>query len=260
MSSKASKVIKNIVSESQELQAEPLPNSNEDVAEIKAEFASYDEVTKRIKEIDSEVISLMREKVRLQKEADRFYSKTAKEAKSKNKKKNTDANRKLTGFGIKVLIPDKFFKFIKYGLTNNLFTQDKTTFVNTLNLHSDSLVNRTFFTGVVYDYINNLNLHPGNDRRIIKPDEHIKELFTMTDTEVEAYINFQNFQTYTSRLFPKKQMENKNNVDEVDDNKIVDDEEEDDEEDDEEEEEVVEVVEVVPVKSKSNKFKNASSI
>lgn len=248
MSSKASKSVKTVVAQVvEQSKSEPLPDSNEDVAEIKAEFASYDEVAKKIKELDSEIISMMREKVRLQKEADRFHAKTAKEAKSKNKRKNTDVNRKPSGFETPVLIPEKFFKFITNGLTKAKFSEERTKELEELDLQSDSKISRSLVTKMAYDYIKHLNLYEDNeveDKRFIKPDEQIKKLFSMVDGEK---IEFKNFQTYVSRLFPKKQKEVEEEIVEDDD---IEDDVEDDVEDDEEE--------VVPVKTKS-KSKNASS-
>jgi hypothetical protein len=96
-------------------------------------------------------------------------------------------------------------------------------------------------------------------------DEHIKELFSITGEELSLiidkegnsspYINFGSFQTYCSRLFPKKQ--NKDNKVVVDEENLDNDNNEDEEGDEEEEEEEEEVI-VVPVKSKS-KSKNTSS-
>ena len=257
MSSKASKVLKQtteiIDSEVVEMivsTKEPIPESNVgDIAEHKAEFASYDEAAKRIKELDSEIIGLMREKVRIQKEADKLHAKTAKEAKSKHKRKPSDPNRKPSGFETAVLIPEKFYDFVTYGLENSKFSEEKTTHLEELDLQPDSKISRSIVTSVAYNYIKNLNLYEETDKRFIKPDEQIKTLFSM---EADEKIEFKNFQTYVSRLFPKKQKNDDVVLKDVevddDDVEVVDDDEQEDEE-----EEVV-----VPVKTKS-KSKNVSA-
>ena len=255
MSSKATKVkqVAEIINSEVVISTtkEPIPELNVgDIAEHKAEFASYDEAAKRIKELDSEIIGLMREKVRIQKEADKLHAKTAKEAKSKHKKKPSDPNRKPSGFETAVSIPEKFYDFVSYGLENNKFSEEKTKHLEELDLQPDSKISRSIVTSVAYNYIKNLNLYEETDKRFIKPDEQIKTLFSMVANEK---IEFKNFQTYVSRLFPKK-LKNDDivlqEVDEVDDVE-VDDVDEDDEVD--EEEEVV-----VPVKTKT-KSKNASA-
>jgi len=215
---------KSVVIESEIIQEEltsnkePLPdNTQENVAENKSLYNSYEEVIKVIRELQSEITSKFKQINVLQKEADKFHSKTVKEAKKKNKRSNSfDANRKPSGFEAPVQIPEKFYEFIRYGLDNNKFTEEKTKDLNDKDLTLQSNIPRSLVTKIAYDYIKNLDLYSDNkeDKRKILPDEHIKRLFDIKEDET---IEFSNFQTYVSRLFPKKQkidsdLENDNDV------------------------------------------------
>jgi hypothetical protein len=269
---------------------EPVPeNSQEDIAENKSEFETYEEVAKARKD---ELLKIKQSYARLaflEKEADRFHAKTAKEVKKKNKRVNSDPNKKPAGFETPVLIPEKFFKFITNGLKKGKFSEEKTKELEEKNLQEDSMIPRSIVTRMVYDYIKHLNLYEetaDQNKRFIKPDDAIKTLFSMSivpvrrnkdglvvkvgeilaKEQVESKddsvtdelepIGFFNFQTFVCRLFPKVDKSVKNS------NKVDDEEEEvenlaDQEVDEEEESE--EVVEPEPVKKKSSKSKSVTS-
>jgi len=203
---------KSVVMESEQIQEEltsgkePLPeNSQENIAENKSQYNSYEEVIKVIRELQSEINSRFKQINSLQKEADKFHSKTVKEAKKKHKRSSSfDANRKPSGFEAPVQIPEKFYEFVRYGLDNNRFTEEKTKDLIEKDLSLESKIPRSLVTKIAYDYIKNLDLYSDNkeDKRKILPDEHIRQLFDIKEDET---IEFSNFQTYVSRLFPKKQ-------------------------------------------------------
>jgi len=266
---------------------EPVPETaQQDVAENKAEFETYEEVANARSEILAAIKKYNARLTFLDKEANRLHSKVAKEAKKKNKRVNTDPNKKPAGFDVPVLIPDKFYKFLTTGLKKNKFSEEKTTELTEKNIQSDSLIARSFVTKMVYDYIKHCNLYEENadqNKRFIKPDEAIKSLFSMqvvpvtrnkkgdivkvgdvlqknqTESKDDKVaeelepIGFFNFQTYVCRLFPKKA-------------KAQDEEEEDDSEDVAEEVEEVEEEAAEeepapePVKKKSTKSKTASAV
>ena len=266
---------------------EPVPETaQQDVAENKAEFETYEEVANARSEILAAIKKYNARLTFLDKEANRLHAKVAKEAKKKNKRVNTDPNKKPAGFDVPVLIPEKFYKFLTTGLKKNKFSEEKTTELTEKNIQSDSLIARSFVTKMVYDYIKHCNLYEENadqNKRFIKPDEAIKSLFSMqvvpvtrnkkgdivkvgdvlqknqteskddkVSDELEP-IGFFNFQTYVCRLFPKKA-------------KAQDEEEEDDSEDVAEEVEEVEEEAAEeepapePVKKKSTKSKTASAV
>jgi hypothetical protein len=230
---------------------EPVPETEQqDIAENKSEFETYEDVATARAEILAAIKKYNARLTFLDKEANRLHHKVAKEAKKKNKRVNTDPNKKPAGFETPVLIPDKFYKFISNGLKNNKFSEEKTLELNEKNLQSDSLIARSIVTRMVYDYIKHSNLYEENseqNKRFIKPDEAVKTLFSMTN---EEEIGFFNFQTYVCRLFPKK---------------VKAQEEVEAEEDEEEAEEEAEVAEEPepepePVKKKSTKSKTASAV
>jgi hypothetical protein len=264
---------------------EPVPETvQQDIAENKAEFETYEEVANARSEILAAIKKYNARLTFLDKEANRLHSKVAKEAKKKNKRVNTDPNKKPAGFDVPVLIPEKFYKFLTTGLKKNKFSEEKTTELTEKNIQSDSLIARSFVTKMVYDYIKHCNLYEENadqNKRFIKPDEAIKSLFSMevvpvtrnkkgdivkvgetlqknqteskddkVGDELEP-IGFFNFQTYVCRLFPKKA-------------KSQDDEEDAGEEETGEEEVEEEAAEEEPapepVKKKSTKSKTASAV
>jgi hypothetical protein len=231
---------------------EPVPETEQqDIAENKSEFETYEDVATARAEILAAIKKYNARLTFLDKEANRLHHKVAKEAKKKNKRVNTDPNKKPAGFETPVPIPDKFYKFISNGLKNNKFSEEKTLELNEKNLQSDSLIARSIVTRMVYDYIKHSNLYEENseqNKRFIKPDEAVKTLFSMTN---EEEIGFFNFQTYVCRLFPKK-------VKAQEEVEVDEDEEEVEEEAAEEEEEVK--PEPEPVKKKSTKSKTASAV
>jgi hypothetical protein len=267
---------------------EPVPeNSQEDIAENKSEFESYEEVAKARKEELTKIKQSYARLAFLEKEADRFHAKTAKEVKKKNKRVNIDPNKKPAGFETPVLIPEKFFKFITNGLKNNKFSEEKTKELEEKNLQEDSMIPRSIVTRMVYDYIKHLNLYEENadqNKRFIKPDDAIKTLFSMkavpvrrnkdglvvkvsetlvkdqseskddTTTEELEPIGFFNFQTFVCRLFPKASKKTTEKVDEVENLESVD----VNEEEEEEEVEVEPEPEPEPVKKKNSKTKTAT--
>jgi hypothetical protein len=238
---------------------EPIPEvAEENVAENKSEFESYDSISKEKKEVMSQIKKLYSRLAYLEKESDKEHAKTAKEAKKKNKRTNSDPNKKPAGFETPSLIPEKFFKFVTCGLKKKKFSEEKTKELEDKDLKADSMIPRSFVTRIVYDYIKHCNLYKeteNDNKRYINPDAFIKELFTMEDTEE---IGFFNFQTYVCRLFPKKDKKAKN----LEDNENNDEEEEEEavqEEVEEVEEAIQEEEELEPVKTK-NKVKSKTSV
>jgi len=233
---------------------EPVPEvAEENVAENKSEFETYEEVSTEKKELMSQIKKLYSRLAYLEKEGDKLHSKTAKEAKKKNKRTNPDPNKKPAGFETPSPIPEKFFKFVTTGLKKKKFTEEKTKELEEKDLKADSMIPRSFVTRIVYDYIKHCNLYKeteNDNKRYINPDASIKELFTMEDDEE---IGFFNFQTYVCRLFPKKDKKAKEAE--------VDEEEEEDAEEDAEEagEEEDEEAEPEPVKTKSKGKSKAPS-
>ena len=271
---KSKNLVKNIDNSEQELldtsdqikqikEKEPVPESfsGQDVAENKSEFETYEQISKAMKENYAEIKKLNAKSLYLHKEADKFHAKTAKEARKKNRRNNSDPNKKPSGFETPVLIPDNFFKFISNGLKKNKFSEQKTEELKEKNYKADSMIPRSIVTRMVYDYVKTQQLYEDiidentdQNKRSIKPDEAIKTLFSMTEDEE---IGFFNFQTYVCRLFPKIDKSKKTSDKFEDDQEI---EENNDESNEDEIDDVDEVDEVPePIKKKTNKTKTVSS-
>ncbi len=241
---------------------EPVPDTGEeDIAENKTDFEYYDELSKKINEISSQMTKQLASLKQFKKELDKHHYKIAREAKKKIKRVNP--NKQSAGFEKPTLIPEKFLNFINNGIENNGFTDEKMTELQEKNLNSESLIPRSFVTRIVYDYIKHKKLYKDTDKdgtkdnkRCINPDETIKELFSMKDTED---LDFFNFQTYVCKLFPKKNKnEDNNEVEQTENNESEDLNLEGNNEDEEDEEEP----EPEPVKTKSkskSKSKQSSS-
>ena len=197
------------VSTSETKEKEPLPeNTQEDIAEVK--YETYEDFSKKIKSRLLECFNTIKEITHLMKDADKSHAKTAKEVKKKQKRNKSDVNRKPSGFESPVLIPSKFYDFIKYGLEHNKFSEEKTKDLVEQDLNLESKISRSLVTKIAYDYIKNSNLYieetkdgENQGRRLIAPDEEIKKLFSIV--EEDDPIGFFNFQKFVSRLFPKKQ-------------------------------------------------------
>lgn len=237
---------------------EPVPEvAEEDVAENKSEFETYEEVAKEKKEVMTQIKKLYSRLTYLEKEGDKFHSKTAKEAKKKNKRANPDPNKKPAGFETPTPIPEKFFKFVTGALKKKKFSEEKTKELEERDLKADSEIPRSFVTRMVYDYIKHQNLYKeteNDNKRYINPDAAIKELFSMGDDEE---IGFFNFQTYVCRLFPKKDKKSKAGTEEAEEAEEDEEAEEEVEEEAEEEEEAE--PEPEPVKTKAKGKTKASS-
>lgn len=184
---------------------EPLPEGEENVAENKGEFATYEELAKEKKRILGEIKKLYSRLTKIDKEGDSLHSKVAKIAKSKVKRTTKNPNRKSAGFDTKTVIPEKFYKFLMYGLEKNKFSEERTNELQQLNIEPTTEINRTFVTKMTYDYIKVQNLYRDSDnhnKRLYKPDNAIRKLFSMTEDEE---LDFFNFQKFVCRLFPKKE-------------------------------------------------------
>lgn len=143
------------------------------------------------------------------KEQDKRYSRLFKESKKKRKNKDDGTPRKNTGFNISTKIPHQAYVFITTALKNKQFSDEKTKEIESLNLTENTELPRTKITSFVYDYIKNNKLYPESDNndsknshRKMLPDNHIIKLFDMKKEELNDF-NFNTFQKYLARLYPK---------------------------------------------------------
>jgi hypothetical protein len=125
------------------------------------------------------------------------------------KKDNPNAEpRKPSGFTKPVDVPENFKKFFT---KNILITDDpilKEKYGGTFDINQQHP--RTTLTGIVFAYIRSKELYTQPkegeklNKRLIKLDQPLKELFNVTNNEING---FKDFQTHMGNLYPKKPIE-----------------------------------------------------
>lgn len=146
-------------------------------------------VIRTVKEILADIETNVGEQVVLQralktfnKELERAHKVEVKEA-SKRKKSTKDPSEKRdpSGFNAAQPVPPEFCD-------------------QPWGCDADQELPRTMLTKMVYDYVKEENLQDPNDKRNIFPDETLKKLFHLKDTDE---LHFNNFQTYMKRLYDR---------------------------------------------------------
>ena len=115
---------------------------------------------------------------------DKSVSKEFKSLKKDSSKKKNKGNRKPSGFAK----PTKI-------------TSELSTF---MNLPSDAEVARTEVTQFIIKYIRDNNLQHTDNRKIITPDQRLKQLLGIKDGEEVTYFNLQK---YMNKHFHRKELE-----------------------------------------------------
>ena len=148
---------------------------------------SYNDITLELDVLYKERADNDRKVKMLQKEKDRIHLKEVKNARKNKRRVNTASSEKKepSGFNKPSIIPMEFCK-------------------QPWGCHKGDLVPRTSLTKMVYDYIKLNDLQDKNDRRIIHPDKHVRELFHMNDGD---HLEFKTFQTYMANLYKKAKAE-----------------------------------------------------
>ena len=145
--------------------------------------------TRTVKEILADIETNVAEQVILQrtvkalyKELERSHKVEVKDA-SKRKKSTKDASEKRdpSGFNAKQPVPPEFCE-------------------QPWGCDADQELPRTMLTKMVYDYVKEENLQDPDDKRRIFPDDTLKKLFHLKDSDE---LHFNNFQTYMKRLYDR---------------------------------------------------------
>jgi upstream activation factor subunit UAF30 len=140
------------------------------------------EILADIEEKNQELVLAQRAVKHLYKELDRSHKIEVKEAsKRKKSSKNSGEKRDPSGFNAKQPVPVEFCEQ-PWGCT------------------SDQELPRTMLTKMVYDYVKENGLQDPKDKRRIFPDETVKKLFHLNDSDE---LHFNNFQTYMKRLYDR---------------------------------------------------------
>merc|ERR1712185_219835 len=166
------------------------------VRDSKKIFTEVEDIISKKNILDKTLKSLLKELEKTIKLEQKEFSK---------KKKNTSIGEKRdpSGFNAKQPVPIEFCK-------------------EPWGCEEGQEVARTKLTKMVYDYVRENNLQNPKDRRIIFPDDHIKELFHLKEGDE---LHFNNFQTYMKRLYNR----NFEDSESQDDSSAVEEEEEEEE-------------------------------
>jgi len=140
------------------------------------------EILADIEEKNQELVLAQRAVKHLYKELERSHKVEVKEAsKRKKSSKNSGEKRDPSGFNAKQPVPVEFCEQ-PWGCT------------------SDQELPRTMLTKMVYDYVKENSLQDPKDKRRIFPDDTVKKLFHLNDSDE---LHFNNFQTYMKRLYDR---------------------------------------------------------
>lgn len=119
------------------------------------------------------------------------------------KKDNTNSEpRKPSGFTKPMDVPDKFKEFFNKNILSAKETELKEKYGTNFNINDQHP--RTTLTGIIFAYIRSKELYveaqPGEkiNKRIVKLDKPLKELFNVEDGEING---FKDFQKYMGSLY-----------------------------------------------------------
>lgn len=165
----------------------------------KVEFncETIEEAYTEMNKVDLEIEQKLRYRKAVCKTYQKLVAKQQKQTK-KRRSHSSDGQKEATGFIKAKPVPEKFKEFYEKNLKN----MDK---FSDLFPNFNASVNqpRTDITKMVYHYIRTNELYKKKDdgtldRRSVKPDKILCELFNISEGE---NIGFNNFQTYVSRLY-----------------------------------------------------------
>ena len=143
---------------------------------------SVKEILCDIEQKNQELVSIQREVKQLYKEVEKAHKVELKDASKKKKSsKNSSEKRDPSGFNAKQPVPVEFCE-------------------QPWGCSLEQELPRTMLTKMVYDYVKEHNLQDPKDKRRIFPDETIRKLFHLGNTDE---LHFNNFQTYMKRLYDR---------------------------------------------------------
>jgi hypothetical protein len=192
------------IEETEEIEVEEEENEEVEEVENKKKSKKIEYVSESIEESMEEtdriidgMERLVKELKAVQKVAKKQYQKKSKSIK-KRKENNPDMPKKAAGFIKAKFIPDKFKRFYEKHLKDDKTFTDK---FPEFNIEVDQ--KQTDITKIIYNYIRTNDLYEKNEdgtsnKRAIKPDKSLIELFIIGEGET---IGFNNFQTYIKRLY-----------------------------------------------------------
>ena len=140
------------------------------------------ELMEEVDEVAKTVMTGQRRLNQLYKELERAHKREVRTARKNRRSSNKSGEKKdPSGFNKPQAVPIEFHEQ-PWGCT------------------PDQELPRTVLTKMVYDYIKDHNLQAEEDRRVIKPDETLRNLFHLKTSDT---LEFKNFQTYMARLYKR---------------------------------------------------------
>lgn len=169
---------------------------------VELSFDSADDALAKLLELDTDIEQAMKTRKAVFRIYQKLMQKQLKQSSKKRRNANSDNPKEATGFIKAKPVPEKFKTFVNKNLKNN--QSFKEAFPN-LDLSTDNP--RTMITRIIYHYIKSNDLYNKEEdgslnKRKIKPDEALKELFSIDNDET---LVFNNFQTFVSRLYSSSQ-------------------------------------------------------
>jgi chromatin remodeling complex protein RSC6 len=157
-------------------------NDNMSETHVEDTKSTFQQKYEHMMQLHKDSLSSLKEMKSLAKELMSEYRKDVKKAKrSKRSKSSSNPNKEPSGFNKPTPVPEKIREF--------------------LGLEEDAELPRTQVTKRLYDYIKDNGLQDESDKRTIKPNDELRELFDLEDGDT---IEFKNFQSHMKRLYPKK--------------------------------------------------------
>ncbi|VVU95094.1 SWIB/MDM2 domain [seawater metagenome] len=141
---------------------------------------TWEDVATRITERDSEILKMQKANIRDQKLLHKLHNKAVRDAR-KNRRNKNSSNRKLvkSGFNKPTAVPEPIAKLF--------------------DIEEGTLLARTVVTKMIYQYIRDNELQNPENKRQIRPDKKIRNLFSLTKSDT---LSFENFQTHMKKLYP----------------------------------------------------------
>lgn len=148
--------------------------SDEDVS-----YSKFEDVIRVIFELDKKLVQIQRERSQLTKILAKFYAQADKQIKKKTKSDSSKSSKRAqSGFNKPAHVPVEFCDY--------------------LSIDHGIELPRTTVTKLLYDKIKQQGLLKPEDKRIILPDQKLKDLFRLEDGDT---LIFSNFQKYVSRVY-----------------------------------------------------------
>ena len=158
-----------------------IEQTSSEVTEPKPTDPTFAELSSKFQEKYSEFIKLGKQLNNEFKTLVKVHNREIRLTKKSRRRRNTDRTKDPSGFNKPTQVPAK---------VASLF-----------NIDGNTMLARTVVTKMIYDYIKEHKLQEESDKRKIKPDAALTDLFSLTEDDE---LSFKSFQTHMKKLYPSK--------------------------------------------------------